>query len=185
MRIHIFGAAGSGTSTLGSILSEEFNWPHFDADDYYWKKTDPPYTQKNEIPERHKLLLKDIEGHDSWIMTGSMDSWCEPFKSLWNLAFFIECNAKQRVKRLREREFSHFGERIHAGGDMYDEHEFFIKWVEQYEDGSLGGRSLHRHEEFINQLSCPVERIINEGDLENLKLKSINHILKFKEKKNE
>lgn len=184
MKIHIFGSSGSGTSTLGRLLSREFKWPVFDADDYYWKKTEPPYTQKNEINERYKLLLDDLKGPDNWIISGSMDSWCEPFKQFWDLAIFIECNEEIRVNRLKSRELLNFGKRIQKGGDMFDEHEFFIKWARQYEDGSLGGRSRSRHELFIKELSCPVIRLTNEGDLDQLLYAAKNAIDSFQVQKN-
>lgn len=176
MKIHIFGASGSGTTTLGNLLSEKFGWPIFDADDYYWKKTNPPYTIVNEINERYRLLLNDLHEVEDWIISGSMDSWCEPFKPLWDLVFFIECNDDLRVKRLREREFAEFGDRICAGGDMNEEHELFLKWAKQYEDGSLGGRCRSRHEQFIKELTCPVFRIRNEGNLEQLRNKVVQEI---------
>ncbi|MCM2280803.1 MAG: hypothetical protein NDI61_03040 [Bdellovibrionaceae bacterium] len=75
MRIHIFGASGSGTSTLGRFLSEKLQVHHFDSDDYYWKKTNPPFTDSYPIPERQRLMLQDMEGVDSWVLSGSLDSW--------------------------------------------------------------------------------------------------------------
>ncbi len=44
-RIHIFGAAGSGTSTLGSHLAREIGGCHLDADSYYWHKSEPPFNR--------------------------------------------------------------------------------------------------------------------------------------------
>lgn len=38
-RIYIFGAAGSGVTTLGKELSSSLSIPTFDIDDYYWQKT--------------------------------------------------------------------------------------------------------------------------------------------------
>lgn len=40
-RIHIFGASGSGTTTLANALSNNMNLPHYDTDDYFWIRTDP------------------------------------------------------------------------------------------------------------------------------------------------
>jgi adenylate kinase family enzyme len=44
-RIHILGASGSGTTTLGRALSERLQCPHFDTDNYFWLPTDPPWVQ--------------------------------------------------------------------------------------------------------------------------------------------
>src|SRR5438128_874343 len=45
-RLHILGASGSGTTTLGRALAEGLQCPHFDTDDYFWLPTDPPFTQQ-------------------------------------------------------------------------------------------------------------------------------------------
>ncbi len=35
LRIHIFGASGSVTTTLGNQLAKKLNYKHFDNDEYY------------------------------------------------------------------------------------------------------------------------------------------------------
>ena len=35
-RVHIFGASGSGTTTIAQAVSEKLGYKHFDSDDYYW-----------------------------------------------------------------------------------------------------------------------------------------------------
>ncbi len=57
MRIHITGASGSGTTTLGRALAAELSCPHFDSDDYFWLPTDPPYTTQRDSEERNRRLL--------------------------------------------------------------------------------------------------------------------------------
>ncbi|MDD7305364.1 MAG: shikimate kinase [Peptoniphilaceae bacterium] len=54
--IHIFGASGSGTSTLGRYISEELGCFFMDIDDYFWEVTNPPYTKKRNISTRIKLI---------------------------------------------------------------------------------------------------------------------------------
>ena len=49
-RIHILGASGSGTTTLGRALAERLQCPHFDADDYFWVPTDPPLPTSESGP---------------------------------------------------------------------------------------------------------------------------------------
>lgn len=47
--IHIYGASGSGTSTLGKFISEQLGYTFMDTDDYFWLPTDPKYTQRGEL----------------------------------------------------------------------------------------------------------------------------------------
>ena len=56
MRVHIFGASGSGTSTLARAHAEAMSCVHFDVDDFYWMPTDPPFELKRPIAERIELL---------------------------------------------------------------------------------------------------------------------------------
>lgn len=58
--IHILGASGSGTTTLGRALTEHLNYTHFDTDTYLWLPTDPPSIEKRERTERQQLLMNDL-----------------------------------------------------------------------------------------------------------------------------
>ena len=58
--IHIYGASGSGTSTLGRKISEELGYKFMDTDDYFWLPTNPRYTTKRNREERLALMKKDI-----------------------------------------------------------------------------------------------------------------------------
>src|SRR5215475_2514188 len=74
-RIHILGASGSGTTTLGRILAEHFHFPHFDTDHYFWLPIDLPYTQQRECTARQQPLRDDITAQDSWVLSGSLCGW--------------------------------------------------------------------------------------------------------------
>jgi adenylate kinase family enzyme len=56
MKLHIFGASGSGTTTLGRGLAAELGLMHLDSDDFFWEATDPPYTRRRPTPERQQRL---------------------------------------------------------------------------------------------------------------------------------
>lgn len=45
--IHLFGASGSGTTTIAAQLSARLGCAHFDADRYFWLPTAEPFTQEN------------------------------------------------------------------------------------------------------------------------------------------
>ena len=59
--VHLFGASGSGTSTLGRFLCEKTGLFFMDTDDYFWLPTDVPFTTKRERTERIELMEKDID----------------------------------------------------------------------------------------------------------------------------
>ena len=60
MLIHITGASGSGTSTLGRALAAELNMPFLDGDDYYWLDPKPPFVEKRDAILRAQLLRSDL-----------------------------------------------------------------------------------------------------------------------------
>lgn len=74
-KIHILGASGSGTTTLGNQLAKRLRIPHFDTNEYFWIKTRIPFTEKRAVAERQKLLKSDLTKHSSWVLSGSLCGW--------------------------------------------------------------------------------------------------------------
>ena len=108
-RIHILGASGSGTTTLGRALAARLQCPHFDTDDYFWLPTDPPYTQQRERTERQQLLLNDITAQDAWVLSGSLCGWGDVAIPLFELDVFLTIPQDIRMARLRQREPNDLG----------------------------------------------------------------------------
>lgn len=183
LRIHITGASGSGVTTLGKALAERLCVQFFDADDFYWKPTNPPYQEKLPVDERQQRLLKAIQGCDSWIVAGSMDSWGGPILKLIDVVIFLYVSPKVRIQRLRRREAERYGKRIFPGGDMHSHHNEFLKWAAQYDQGTLEGRSKRRHEDWMTSLNCPVIRFDGDYWLDYLVDETVSRLrdLKFTE----
>lgn len=71
MIVHIFGGAGSGTSTLGRAVAAEYGCFFMDTDDYFWMPTDPPFREKRPREERLSMLREEFAAHsralhDEW-----------------------------------------------------------------------------------------------------------------------
>ena len=158
-RIHLLGASGSGTTTLGKALSSELAIPHFDTDDYYWKSTDPPFLEKREISDRICAIERDIAGLNTWILSGSLCSWGNPLLGYFTLALFLHASPLVRLNRLKDRERKRHGGRIEPGGDMHAQHTKFMTWAESYDTASAPTRSLDLHEKWMKRLACPVVRL--------------------------
>lgn len=125
--IHIFGASGSGTSTIGMELDHKMNYAHFDVDDYFWISTNPPFTVKRNREDRIKLLKNDISKKEKFVLTGSLCGWGDVFIPLFDIVIKVETPTEIRIERLKKREFARFGTRILCGGDMYDGHQKFLE----------------------------------------------------------
>lgn len=162
-RIHIFGASGSGTSALGKALSEKLGIPNFDFDDYFWIPTDPPFRQQRDCETKFKMIMEDTKDMESFIISGHYAISYEPLDSKLTLAIFLYVPTEIRQKRIHERDIDWFGDRILKGGDMYEEHEAFIKWAGNYDMNNDTGRNIVKHRKRIELLKCPVIKI--EGDI--------------------
>jgi adenylate kinase family enzyme len=165
-RIHILGASGSGTTTLGQALAERLQCPHFDTDDYFWLPTDPPYTQRRERTERAQLLMDDLTAHNAWGVSGSLCGWGDVAIPLFELVVFLWVPQDVRMARLHHREHVRFGARILPGGDMYEQSQAFLVWAASYDAGGLDMRSRQRHDQWLSTLSCPIIRFAGEYSIE-------------------
>ena len=176
-RIHILGAAGSGTTTLGRALAEHYQCPHFDTDDYFWLPSDPPFQHVRSRPERQALLETDLVGHRHWVLSGSLCGWGDVFIPFFEVVVFLWVPPTVRLARLVERERRRFGEAALApGGSMYIHHTAFMAWAEAYDDGSLDLRSRRLHEQWLLSLACPVLRVEGAQSME-ASLVQITHYL--------
>jgi len=159
IRLHITGASGSGTSTLGHALSEHLGIAQFDTDDFYWQPSDPPYTVKRSAEERLRLLNAAFAKAGSWILSGSIGHWGAPLIPQFDLVIFLSVPTAVRLRRLRRREVERYGKRIAPGGDGHEASIAFLEWAAEYEIGPAEGRSRDMHEAWLTALPCPVLRL--------------------------
>ena len=155
--IHIFGASGSGTTTLGRALAKDMGLAHMDTDDYYWLPTDPKFTAKRPIDERLTLMQADINAAKKGvIISGSLTGWGDPLIPQFTHVVRLTTPTEVRIERLRQREHADFGERIREGGDMYVDYLAFLDWAAQYDTGDVTMRSKACHDEWQKILPCPL-----------------------------
>ena len=159
--IHIYGASGSGTTTLGKRLSERLGYTFMDTDDYFWMPTDPPFIQKRPVEERLALMRRDIDAAEHAVISGSLVDWGDVLIPYFTLAVRVVTEQDIRIERLRRREGELFGARIAPGGDMYEEHEEFIAWAAEYDTGDINMRSRAKHDMWEKLLGC--RRIVVDG----------------------
>jgi adenylate kinase family enzyme len=164
--IHILGASGSGTTTLGRALAERLNYPHFDTDDYFWVPTDPPFTTQRERTARQHLLMNDLLAREQWVLSGSLCGWGDVAIPLFELVVFLGIPHDLRMARLRRREYERFGERIMPGGDMYEQSQAFLPWAASYDEGGVDIRSRRLHEQWLGTLPCLIVCFEGEYSIE-------------------
>jgi len=176
MKILIFGASGSGTTTLGTEIEKRTSFMHLDVDNYYWQKTDPPFQEKIALTERNTMLKADFEKHENVIISGSMVSWGKQWETSFDLAIFIRLNNNERMERLKKRETERYGEKLLTDKKTQRNSKDFLEWARQYEDPNFDGRSFKVHNDWIELLDCKTLRINGEMSLKNKTEKVISQI---------
>jgi adenylate kinase family enzyme len=167
-RIHILGASGSGTSTLGSALARRLEVPHTDSDSLYWLPTDPPYTTPRPTPERQALLLRKLPVTEPWVFSGAATKWAAPLEPHCDLIVFLRLDPALRMARLRQREARRHGVRILPGGDMAAINATFIAWAQAYDTAGSSLRGLATDEAWLADQPAPVLRLDSVAPVEGL-----------------
>ena len=127
MGILICGLNGTGKSTLGRMLADRLGYEFIDNEDLYFPKTDPSYAfsgprSKEEvirlleerIRENKRFILASVRGDYGGRLIASLDH-----------IVLIEVPKQVRSRRVRERSYQRFGDRILPGGDLFEKEN---KW---------------------------------------------------------
>ena len=165
MRVIIFGASGSGTTTLGLTLAQKLQWNHLDADDYYWAKTNPPFEKKLDRKTRIGNLKRDFQRFEQVIISGSLSTWGEYWNTAFDLGVFLYLPKDIRLNRLQKREEERYGTQLEGDQKIITKSKAFLEWASQYDNADFNGRSIIQHRQWIEDLACPVIEI--QGDLSN------------------
>lgn len=166
-RIHILGPSGSGTTTLGVNLGARLQIKHLDTDDFYWKKTPVPFTEKVLPEERLKNIEQTMSGMNQWVLSGSLCSWGDPLIRLFTQVIYISLPWEVREQRLLRREQSRFGaDSLAPGGKMHENHVDFMEWARRYDSAGMEQRSRTVHERWMGQLPKEIAIIRLDGLLD-------------------
>ena len=159
MKILLFGASGSGTTTLGNEIEKRTDFKHLDVDDYYWKKTNPPFQEKIPLNQRNENLKADFNKSENVIVSGSMVSWGKEWETAFDLAIFVRLENSERMKRLKKRETERYGEKLLTDKKIQENSKAFLEWANQYENPNFDGRTFKAHNNWIELLDCKILRL--------------------------
>lgn len=158
-RIHIMGASGSGTSTLGQALAEKLPHVHLDSDDYFWEQK---FTKQSDKAERLAAIKRDLEQTGQWILSGAVCGWGDELRSYFDLVIFLWIPPKLRLERLKAREYERYGVDSLPGGSKFADMQVFLEWAALYDTAGVEVRSRTLHEQWMAELHCPVLRLMGD-----------------------
>lgn len=173
MIINIFGSSGSGTTTLANAIANNYNFYHLDVDDIMWKDSDPPFSERRNNEEIKAFMTKVLTKHNNVVISGSIIGIYDDLKPEIDLFIYMNLDLETRIKRINRRELKRFGKRILPGGDLYNKHQDFIKWVSEYEHNPQYLRSRRQHLSWLKDVDNPVLKITEELTIDEL-LKIVN-----------
>jgi adenylate kinase family enzyme len=164
-KVHVMGASGSSTTTLGRALADHWSVPHADADDYFWVPTVLPYVEKRPENARRALMRDVFVPREGWVLSGSMMGWGESIVAECDAVVFLTLNPRERLRRLEARE-------VHRrAGQDFDEVAWsdFLDWAKGYDDPAFDCRSRAADEAWLDQLDLPVLRLGSERPVDELR----------------
>lgn len=146
--IVITGLNGCGKSTVCRLLAEKLSYYSMDVEDYYFIKSDVPYSKFHTNEETKQLMLDDMKKHKKYVLATVNCDWGEKITSTYKFAVVLRAPLDIRMERIRSREYAKFGDRVLQGGDLYESQQKFHNKV------------LARGEEHIEKqlqfIACPV-----------------------------
>jgi len=144
----IFGPNGSGKTTLGRELARLLGFKHMDIEDYYFGEAEIPYTNPRSREECARLMLADIEAHGSFVITSCTGDFGGKIMSMYRLGVYLSAPKELRMKRVEQRGYDQYGDRVRGGGDMYGQQLDFRAWA--------ASRDLSKIDQWAKTLACPI-----------------------------
>lgn len=151
--ILVCGLNGAGKSTLGHALAQRIGYYFIDNEDLYFPKNDENYlfaSPRTKL-EVKSLLTAEIAEHENFVFASVIGNYGDDVISMFNTAVVIDAPKDIRLRRIKERSLSKFGDRMLPGGDLYEAENAFFDMVSGRDEGYV--------EDWLEILSCPVIRV--------------------------
>ncbi len=174
MIIHVMGASGSGTSSLGEYLGRELGFDVIESDFYKWKQTIPQFQVMRPIEESNKLLLDKIANSENLIIAGSLHSNSVIFKYI-DIIIYLKCPTHIRLKRIKQRDID-VGRNSLNSDDAEVRENFlgFLELAKKYNSLGLDKRSRASQKWVISSCNAKVIKIRTNRKVEKVR----NNVLK-------
>jgi adenylate kinase family enzyme len=153
MGILICGHNGTGKSTLGKELALALGYQFIDNEDLLFPKTDESYMFSSPRNKKEVItsLEEMIEKNDHFIFAAVKGDYGDKLIKAIDHVILIEVPKNIRYKRVRERSYQKFGERIKEDGDLFEKESKWFSIVESRPENYVTS--------WLGNISCPIIRI--------------------------
>jgi len=169
--IQICGLNGSGKSTIGKALAKALGAYFIDSEDLFFPEADnDTYSKPRSREEAERLLMEKICEHSEFVFASVKGNYGNEIVSKYDYVIVVDVPKDVRMRRIRNRSFEKFGNRMTAGGDLFEREEAFFQMAQSRQDDYI--------ENWLQNVTCPILRV--DGTLpipENIE-KIINFIKK-------
>lgn len=154
-KIVICGLNGSGKTTLGKLLAAKTNYLHKDIEEYYFDDDSNYKYNKAKSKDKQtviKLIEEDFEKYNNIIFTACKGDY-GIINEKYDLAIYLKVPKEERIKRVKERSYKQFQDRILPDGDLYNQEQEFWTYVINRDETEVT--------EWFDKLPC--KKIILDG----------------------
>ena len=151
--IIVCGCNGSGKSTLGRELAKALGYKFIDIEDVFFHKGEADYIYDYPLPYDDVVcnLRDEISNCENFVFAAVKGNYGRDILLRYKYAIFVNTPRELRLQRIRERSLEKFGERILAGGDLYEKEQRF------FDMAAL--RTEQEIEEWLAYVKCDVIRV--------------------------
>ncbi len=152
--ILVCGLNGAGKSTLAKALADKIGYCFVDMEDIYYSKAENPnypYENPRSSEESIALLLDVFAKEHNVILASVSGDFGEEVQSHFQQVIYLELPRDIRLKRVYDRSYDKFGEKMREGGEFYEQVKSFHDFV--------ASRDEHLVEDWLSTLSCPIIRL--------------------------
>ena len=154
--IILFGANGSGKTTIGRELAQMLGCKFMDIEDYHFLPSDVPYTKFRSREDCIALMLSDIRKYENFVLTAVTGDFGDELAKYYALAVHLSAPEGLRMDRIDKRARDQHHERVLEGGDMHESHKQFMDFAKN--------RPLSKIDDWEKSLQCPVVHMEGTGD---------------------
>lgn len=153
MGILICGLNGAGKSTIGRMLADRMGYEFIDNEDLWFPKADSSYTFSGLRSEEEviRLLEERISGNNRFVFAAVKGNYGDKLIASLDHIVLVEVPKQIRSRRVRDRSYQKFGDRILPGGDLHDKEEKWFSLTDSRPDAYVT--------DWLETVDCPVIRI--------------------------